>query len=52
MSINCKSSRYYFGIGYALVMIFVYPIGIPVRFSYGFVSLCYIGDVLPDVEAT
>lgn len=28
-SIACNSDRYYFGRAYAIVMIFVYPVGIP-----------------------
>lgn len=30
-TIECYSSRYYFGVGWATLMVLVYPIGIPVR---------------------
>jgi hypothetical protein len=33
-SISCNSNRYYFGRNYAIVMIFIYPIGIPLYYFY------------------
>lgn len=34
MSINCSSSRYYYGVGWAVIMIFVYPVGVLVMYLY------------------
>ena len=34
MSISCTSDRYYFGVTYAVVFIFVYPVGIPALYFY------------------
>ena len=33
-SISCKSNRFYFGVVWAVVFIFVYPIGIPLFYYY------------------
>ena len=34
LSISCSSSRYYFGVHWAIAMIFVYPIGITCLYAY------------------
>jgi hypothetical protein len=34
LSISCSSSRYHFGVHWAIAMIFVYPIGITCMFAY------------------
>ena len=34
LSISCNSSRYYYGIGWASVMLVIYPVGIPSLYLY------------------
>ena len=48
LSISCTSSRYYFGVCWAVVMIFVYPIGITSMYAY----VLYINreDIINQVE--
>lgn len=33
-SVSCESDRYYFGLSWAIVMLFVYPLGIPMFYFY------------------
>ena len=50
LSISCTSSRYHFGVRWAIVMIFIYPVGITSMYAY----VLYINrqDIINEVQSS